>query len=60
MYYKVVRGEKIITVMDFKKGRFINFDLEALQSDKLDEELIAYMRTIWKSHVMNSAYEYKK
>lgn len=60
LYYKVVRGEKIMTVMDFKEGRFIHFDLEALQSDELDKELKNYMRTIWKSHVMNSSHEYKK
>jgi len=59
-YFKVILGEKIMTVIDFKEGRFINFDLEALQSDELDEELKAYMRTIWKTHVQNSAYEYKK
>lgn len=60
LYYKVIRGEKIITVLDFKEGRFIHFDLEALQSDDLDEVLKEYMRTIWKSHVMNSQFEYKK
>lgn len=37
-YYKVIRGEKIMTVMDFKETRMITFDLEALQSNELDED----------------------
>lgn len=59
LYYKIVGGERIITVLDFKEGRLITFDLEALQSDELDEDLKGYMRSIWKSHVLNSAYESK-
>lgn len=59
LYYKVTRGEKIMTVMDFKEGRFINFDLGVLQFDELDEVLKEYMRMIWKSHVENSQFEYK-
>ena len=59
MYYRIERGEKIITVMDFKNARFMNFDLEYLQSDEAPEDLKAYMRTIWKSHVQSSAFEYK-
>lgn len=59
MYYQFKRGNKIITVLDFKKARFMNFDLEYLQSDEAPEDLKAYMRTIWKSHVENSQFEYK-
>ncbi|QOY37029.1 hypothetical protein AWH56_005120 [Anaerobacillus isosaccharinicus] len=59
LYYEIVRGEKLITVLDFQEARTIRFDLEALQSDQLEEDLKAYMRTIWKSHVMNSQFEYK-
>lgn len=59
LYYEVIRGEKLITVLDFQEARTIRFDLEALQSDQLEEDLKAYMRTIWKSHVMNGLFEYK-
>lgn len=59
LYYEVVRGEKLITVLDYQDARTIRFDLEALQSDHLEEDLKAYMRTIWKSHVMNGLFEYK-
>ena len=37
----------------------MDFDLEYLQSDEAPEDLKAYMRTIWKSHVQSSAFEYK-
>ena len=59
LYYEVVRGEKLMTVLDYQEARTIRFDLGALQSDQLEEDLKAYMRTIWKSHVENGLFEYK-
>lgn len=59
LYYKLIKGEKHITVLDFKLPGTITFTLEDLKSDELPEELKAYMRTIWKSHVESGAYEYK-
>ncbi|QOY37994.1 hypothetical protein AWH56_010745 [Anaerobacillus isosaccharinicus] len=59
MYYSSQRGVKIITLMDFKNARLMNFDLEYLQSEEAPDELKAYMRKIWKSRVENSMWEYK-
>lgn len=53
-HYKIIFGEKIMTVIDFKEGRFINFDLDALQSNELDEEL----KSIHEDNLEDSCAEF--
>lgn len=59
LYYRIIRGIKTMTVIDFKNARLMHFDLEYLQSKEAPEDLKAYMRTVWKSRVENSMWEYK-
>ncbi|MGO4890269.1 hypothetical protein ACJ2A9_21180 [Anaerobacillus sp. MEB173] len=52
-------AQRKFSVMDFKEGRIINFTEDALMEHKLDEDLIEYMRSIWKSHIVSGLHEYK-
>lgn len=57
--FKWAAGQRKISVMDFQEGGMITFTEDALRGDKLDPDLIQYMRTIWKSHIANGMHEYK-
>ncbi|KEF40383.1 hypothetical protein M670_00409 [Schinkia azotoformans MEV2011] len=54
LYTRMMGGQRLVSVFDFKIGQIIEFPLDELEKNGLTEELKLYIAGIWDQ--VNSGY----